>query len=253
IVNWGIQLTHGRISLNKRIVGVLPVFGEMRNLKPQPGGRFLDDLDLELKRRSIFLGDELAKDLFGGADAVGQTLLVNSVAFTVVGVMQTKKQNSTYYGPDKDAAAMPMTTFEVLTGKRFLNDLVLRPRVPEQMPIVKRRMAEVLGGRYRFDPTDTRVLGNWDTVESQKTMRNVMYGIQGFLGIIGGLTLLIGGVGVANIMYAAVKHRTKEIGVQMALGARRMYVMGPLVLESLALTALGGVIGVAVGWSIVML
>jgi putative ABC transport system permease protein len=74
-----------------------------------------------------------------------------------------------------------------------------------------------------------------------------------FLGVIGGLTLLIGGVGVANIMYAVVKHRTKEIGVQMALGARRSYVLGPLVLESLALTAFGGAIGVGVGYGLVRL
>ncbi len=253
MVDWNMQLTHGRNSFNKRVVGSLPVFGDMRNLAPQAGGRFLDTLDEQQKRRVIFLGDQLAKDLFGEQAAVGETILVNKVPFTVVGVMRPKKQNNTYYGPDTEAAAIPLSTFQILTGKRYLNDLVLRPRSPEQMPMVKSRMNEVLGGRYRFDPTDTRALGNWDTVESQKTMRNVMLGIQGFLGIIGALTLLIGGMGVANIMYAAVKHRTKEIGVQMALGARRIYVMGPLVLESLTLTALGGLAGVAAGWSIVQI
>ena len=93
----------------------------------------------------------------------------------------------------------------------------------------------------------------WDTVESQKITVNISIGIEIFLGVIGGLTLLIGGVGVANIMYAVVKHRTKEIGVQMALGARRSYVLGPLVLESLSLTALGGVIGIGVGVGLVRL
>lgn len=252
MVDWSLQLAHGRNAFNKRVVGALPEFGPMRNLKPQPGGRFLDDLDEKQKKRVIFLGDTVAKDLFGDANPVGDTVLVNKVPFTVVGVMVPKKQNSTYYGPDTDAAVMPQSTFALLTGKRYLSDMVLRPSTPELMPTVKRRMNEVLGSRYRFDPQDTRALGNWDTVESQKTMRNVMLGIQGFLGIIGALTLLIGGVGVANIMYAAVKHRTKEIGVQMALGARRIYVMGPLVLESLALTAIGGLAGVAAGWSIVL-
>jgi len=253
LIDWNLQLVHGRNAFNKRVVGSLPIFGDMRNMQPQSGGRFLDALDEQLKRRVIFLGDTLAKDLFGGTSPVGEAVLVNKVPFTVIGVMQPNKQNNTYYGPDADAAAMPMSTFQLLTGKRYLNDLVLRPRAPELMPTFKRRMNEVLGARYRFDPTDTRALGTWDTVESQKTMRNVMLGIQGFLGIIGALTLLIGGVGVANIMYAAVKHRTKEIGVQMALGARRIYVMGPLVLESLALTAIGGLIGVVAGWSIVMI
>ncbi len=252
-VDWSLQLTRGRNSLNKRVVGTTPPYGEMRNQRPQTGGRFIDQLDQDLKRRVLFIGDKLKQELFGAAPAVGQTLLVNQVPFTVIGVLEPKKQTSTYNGPDDDAAIMPMSTFEFLTGRRFLNDLVLKPRTPELMPVVRRRMNEVLGGRYRFDPEDKRTLPFWDTVESQKVMRNIMTGLEIFLGTIGGLTLLIGGVGVANIMYAAVKHRTKEIGVEMALGARRLYVTGPLVLESLTLTAIGGVAGVAVGWGIVEL
>ncbi|MGE5234242.1 MAG: ABC transporter permease [Acidobacteriota bacterium] len=252
-VNWSLQLTRGRVSLNKRVVGTIPAYGEMRNQRPQPGSRFIDQPDQDQKRRVIFLGDKLKQELFGAAPAVGETLLVNQVPFTVIGVAEAKKQTSTYYGPDDDAAVMPMSTFEALTGRLYLNDLVLKPRTPELMPTVRRRIFEVLGGRYRFAADDQRALSYWDTVESQKVMRNIMAGLEIFLGVIGGLTLLIGGVGVANIMYAAVKHRTKEIGVEMALGARRLYVTGPLVLESLTLTAIGGVGGVAVGWGIVAL
>lgn len=252
-VRWDMQVTRGRTSLNKRVVGTTPVFGEMRNQRPQAGGRFLDARDQELKRRVVFLGDKLKEELFDAAPAVGETVSVNQVPFTVIGVMQPKKQTSTYYGPDAEAAILPMSTFEVLTGRRYLSNLVLKPQSPDLMPTVKRRLFEVLGGRYRFDPDDPRALGMWDTVESQKVMGNIMTGLEMFLGVIGGLTLLIGGVGVANIMYAAVKHRTKEIGVEMALGARRLYVMGPLVLESLALTAIGGTAGVAVGWGLVEL
>ncbi len=94
-------------------------------------------------------------------------------------------------------------------------------------------------------------IGIWDTVESQRVTANMSIGIEFFLGIIGALTLLIGGVGVANIMYAAITHRTREIGVLMAIGARRSYVMGPLVLESLTLTFVGGVIGIGIGAAIV--
>ena len=79
---------------------------------------------------------------------------------------------------------------------------------------------KVFAGKYGFDPDDERAVRSWDTVAGQKVMRNILLGIQIFLGIIGGLTLMIGGVGVANIMYATVKERTREIGVKMALGAR---------------------------------
>jgi putative ABC transport system permease protein len=121
------------------------------------------------------------------------------------------------------------------------------------MPHAKRRFYEVMAGRYRFDPSDERALPIWDTAEGQAMLAKIMIGIELFLGLVGALTLLIGGVGVANIMYAAVTSRTKEIGILMALGARRSWVTGPLVLESLALTFLGGTVGIAIGGGIVHL
>ena len=91
----------------------------------------------------------------------------------------------------------------------------------------------MLGRKYRFDPDDTRALGIWDTRENQRITGNIALGIQMFLGIIGALTLFVGGMGVANIMYAVVKERTREIGVKMALGAKVRQVMAPFVLEAL--------------------
>ena len=83
-----------------------------------------------------------------------------------------------------------------------------------------KKLNEVLGPKYGYDPTDDRALATWDMVKSSQVTTNILIGIQIFLGIVGALTLLIGGVGVANIMYAVVKERTREIGVKMALGAR---------------------------------
>jgi putative ABC transport system permease protein len=102
---------------------------------------------------------------------------------------------------------------------------------------------KVFAAKYGFDPEDDRVIRSWDTVAGQKIMRNILLGIQLFLGVIGGLTLMIGGVGVANIMYATVKERTREFGVKMALGARPGWITGPLVLEGLAYTIFGGLLG----------
>ncbi len=248
---WGNTITYGKATLTKPVVGVEPEYGELRNQLPQGGGRFLNDLDEQLKRRVVFLGDDLAKELFKKVDPVGETILVNKVPFTVVGVMQDKIQMGTYGGPDANNAVIPLSTFRAIFGRRYVSDLVVKAEHPEQNEAVKKRLYEVLGGKYRFDPTDERALAMWDTVESQKITANISIGIEMFLGIIGALTLLIGGIGVANIMYAVVKHRTKEIGVQMALGARRSYVIGPLVVESLALTSTGGVIGIVVGYGIV--
>ncbi|MGH8016104.1 MAG: ABC transporter permease, partial [Candidatus Zixiibacteriota bacterium] len=107
---------------------------------------------------------------------------------------------------------------------------------------------EVLGSKYKFDPTDDRALWVWDVVASQKEMTLVLAGIKIFLGIIGGLTLLIAGVGVANIMYVSIKERTREIGVKMAVGARKSYILWQFLFEALLITFLGGFFGMAVSY-----
>lgn len=250
---WGNTVTYGRTALTKPVVGVEPSYGELRNQNPQAGGRFLNLKDEELKRRVVFLGNDLKDELFGDKEAVGETIFINKMPFTVVGVMMKKIQMGTYGGPDANNAVIPLSTFKALFGRRYVSDLVIKAYSPAQNEAVKKRLYEVLGGKYRFDPTDERALAMWDTVRSQQVTRNITTGIEIFLGVIGGLTLLIGGIGVANIMYAVVKHRTKEIGVQMALGSKRAYVIGPLVVESLSLTALGGLIGISVGVGLVKL
>ncbi len=251
--NWNVQLVNGRTALNKRVVGVHPAYGELRATYPQPGGRYIDELDQQLKRRVVFLGNELAKDLFGAEDPVGKTLLVADMPFTVIGVLQKKRQMGMYGGPDSDRATIPLSTFEAMFGRRYLSNFIYKPVKDDLSQVAKRRLMEVLGGKYRFDPADTRALYFWDTIENAKVFDKMMIGIEIFLGVIGGLTLIIGGVGVANIMFAAVTHRTREIGVQMALGARRLYITGAIVLESLALTFAGGVVGIGVGVAIVQI
>jgi putative ABC transport system permease protein len=245
--NSSVQLVNGRKALNKRVVGVHPTYGELRTSYPQRGGRYIDEMDQRLKRRVVFLGNVLAKDLFGKDDPVGKTLLVADMPFTVIGVLQKKKQMGMYGGPDDDRATIPLPTFEAMFGRRYLSNLVYEPTSEAMAPVAKRHLMEVLGARYRFDPADTRALYFWDTIEDSKMMSAIMIGIEMFLGMIGALTLIIGGVGVANIMFAAVTHRTREIGVQMALGARRVYITGSIVLEAVALTFAGGVAGIGVG------
>jgi putative ABC transport system permease protein len=249
--NWNVQLVHGRTALNKRVVGVQPAYRDLRTSYARSGGRYIDELDQRLKRRVVFLGNVLAESVFGKEDPVGKTLLVADTPFTVIGVLQKKKQMSMYGGPDDDRATIPLSTFEAMFGRRYLSNLVYQPTSNDLAPVAKRHLMEVLGAKYRFDPSDTRALYFWDTIADGKMTNAILIGLEIFLGFIGALTLIIGGVGVANIMFAAVTHRTKEIGVQMAVGARRIYITGSIVLESLALTFAGGMVGIGVGVTIV--
>ncbi|HEU0093358.1 MAG TPA: ABC transporter permease [Vicinamibacteria bacterium] len=242
-----VPVARGTKTVNARVRGVDPSFGAMRNIIPAAGGRFLDDLDSTLKRRVVVLGDELATDLFAKDDPIGKTVTINQSTFLVVGVMQPKVMMGMYSGPDKGQASIPAPTFKAMFTDAKLGNMVYKPASEQMADQAKAQIYRVLGRKYRFDPDDTRALGIWDTRENQRITGNIALGIQMFLGIIGGLTLFVGGMGVANIMYAVVKERTREIGVKMALGAKVRQVMSPFVLEALTMTILGGTLGTVVG------
>jgi len=242
-----VPVARGTKTVNARVRGVDPSFGAMRNIIPAAGGRFLDDLDSTLKRRVVVLGDELATDLFAKDDPIGKTVTINQSTFLVVGVMQPKVMMGMYSGPDKGQASIPAPTFKAMFTDAKLGNMVYKPASEQMADQAKAQIYRVLARKYRFDPDDTRALGIWDTRENQRITGNIALGIQMFLGIIGGLTLFVGGMGVANIMYAVVKERTRKIGVKMALGAKVRQVMSPFVLEALTMTILGGTLGTAVG------
>ena len=246
-------ITAGTKSVNARVRGVEPEFGEMRNIHPQPGGRFLNRLDMVEKRRVAFLGEELATELFGTEDVVGRTVEISQSTFLIVGVARKKIQMGMYNGPDANQATIPAPTFKSMYTDARIENLVYRPLRPQLGDVAKAQMYRVLGRKYHFDPEDTRAYGIWDTRENQRITDNIALGIQMFLGIIGALTLFVGGMGVANIMYAVVKERTREIGVKMALGAKERQVMVPFVLEALLMTVLGGLAGMALSLVLIAL
>jgi putative ABC transport system permease protein len=246
IVSWRTAMQWERKTVNGRVLGAQRSYGESRVHYPVAGGRWINAADEEQRRRVVFLGDELATDIFGEVDPVGKTVLINNSPYTVIGVMQKKTQMGVYGGPDKDHAVIPYTTFRAQFGKDRLNVLVIQVHEPEQMVGALKRVNEILGKKYGYDPTDDRAFGTWDMVKTSKQMRMMIVGIQMFLGIVGALTLVIGGVGVANIMYAVVKERTREIGVKMALGAKQRWIIWPFVLEGLVYTFIGGALGIVI-------
>ncbi|MBA7667375.1 Macrolide export ATP-binding/permease protein MacB [subsurface metagenome] len=203
------------------------------------------------KKRVVFLGTELKKRLFGEKDAVGKTILINRIPFLVIGVMVDKMQNSMYNGADVDKAAIPYSSFKTIYGDRYLHRLIYRPEDLSQAEMVKDEVFKVLSQKYKFDPTDKQALEIWDMVEEEKLMRNIFLGLEIFMGIIGGLTLIVAGVGVANIMYVSAKKRTKEIGIKMALGAKKRHVLLQFISEALMISFIGGGAGVLFSFIIV--
>jgi putative ABC transport system permease protein len=240
------QVRHGRLLRTSRIAGVDPEYGPMRNIIPQAGGRFVDPLDIQQRRRVIILGPQVNKELFGeGADPVGQYVEVEGQPFLVVGVMQKKFQTASYGSPDREACWIPSSTFETLYNRRTYDNLVLKPHQPGDMGQIKTRLRELKAQRHGADPADAELARFWDTLEMQQISGNIFTGMQVVLGIIGALTLIVAGVGIANVMYVSVSNAIRDIGIRMAVGARDFQVLGQYVLEGLLATAIGGALGMA--------
>jgi putative ABC transport system permease protein len=244
-------LQYGRKTVSGRVIGTNWRYGDPRKHYPVAGGRFFGPQDEEEKRRVAFLGFEVAEDVFGKEDPVGKTLLLNSSPFTVIGVMQKKTQTSAYGGQDRNHVVIPISTFRALIGRDKLWVVVLHTETEDEMGYAIDRMKQFFGTKYSYDLADERVWGIWNTVRGQRMNAKIFLGMEMFFGIIGALTLVIGCVGVANIMYAVVKERTREIGVKMALGARRGWITGPFILEGLVYTLLGGLAGAVIAIIIV--
>lgn len=238
-----LRIRRGPKASTPTTTGILPVYADLRNVIPDAGGRFINDQDLAERRRVVFLGDGIAELLFGQERPVGQTVYLGDTPFTVIGVMRPKQQNSSYQSRDKDRIFIPMSTFRSLLGSRYVNNLVYRARSPELTKVAERHAYETLGRKYQFDPDDKDALRFWDTSEWETRFGYLFLAFNIFFAIVGSFTLLVGGIGVANIMYVVVRERTREIGIRRAVGATRWEIMRQFFVEACLIVGMGALLG----------
>ena len=240
------KVEYGTKTMPADISGINAEFGSMRNLIAAAGGRCIDPIDVADIRRVAFLGDKLAHDLFGDAPAVGKTMLVNQSPFLVIGVLEKKSQDSNYSGPDNRKMFIPSSTYRSLTGEKYINNFVYQAFMAGETKQVTQALRAALAHTLRFDAKDKEALQMWDTTEQFVFFDTFMLAFNGFLGIVGVLTLVVGGIGVSNIMNVVVEERTREIGIKMALGAKQRWILSQFLIETMLVTLLGGAAGFAI-------
>ena len=246
-----LKLNYGAKTIAIDISGVSPEFVGMRNLIPQTGGRFFNPTDMAAQRRVLFLGNKMTEDIFGkGVDGVGKTVMLGGSPFLLVGVLQAKVQNSSYSGRDNQKGFIPGTTFRAITGEKWVDNLIYQPKIAAQSEQVTDDVRRVIAQRQRFDPDDKEAFSVWDTTENLKFFHTFFLSFRLFLGIIGSFTLIVGGIGVSNIMNVVVEERTKEIGIKMALGARDRWLLRQLLLETMLITGMGGALGFLISFAV---
>jgi len=237
---------------NYLVRGVSPEYGGMRSEYPAPGqGRFLSAEDTQLRRRVAFIGSEVNRKLFGRANAVGQTIRLKGMAFEVIGVMNDKAQLSNYFRPDKESVFIPYTVVSQLWYQQWLSVLIWQAVDPMMETRADKSVRELLAKRHGFNASDERALRAFGSAEAAKITSGMTTGLKLVLGFIGILTLGIGGVGVMNIMFVSVQERTREIGIRKALGARRRHILLQFLLEGVATSFAGGIVGVLLSYVLV--
>ena len=248
-VQWR-QISYGDRQANTAVRGVEPVYGEIRN-EVASDGRWLSPEDYVERRRVAFLGSELRRKLFAGRPAIGETIRIDGMRFTVVGSMDRKMQMSNYFTSDDECVFIPYTTAGDLWDTRYSSVLVFAAVAPILEPAAIQQVRDTVGKRQRFSGTDKRAIQMFGREEFRPIIDGITIGLQVLLVFIGTLTLGIGGVGVANIMLVSVDERVREIGLRRALGARKRHIRLQFLAEALALTLIGGAIGIALAYAVV--
>ena len=242
-------IAFGTRSATYGVSGVYAAYGNMRRMDIS-NGAFFSEADDFTHTRVAVIGSDAKKKLFSGQNAIGQEIRINGISYQIVGVLRHQVQN----GDDNinEHVYVPYTAMRDLADTYYLTAVVMEYE-GDHAKVVK-ALRESMGFHHNFDPKDQRAVFVFDVFSDLMDLQVISTGIKILLGFIGLLTLGIGGVGLMNIMLVSVTQRTREIGVEKALGAHRWHILFQFLAEALAITALGGLLGVAlaylVSWSV---
>lgn len=240
------NVQHDNRTYRFPIDGFTPAVVPIRALKIE-SGRFYSDAEEMQRGRVVVLGSEAKDKLFSGQFAVGESVRINGMSFDVIGVLEAKMQE----GDDdiNKIIYMPFSTMSTMRDTRYLDGIWLDYDGMEYEKL-EGNIRDVLGSFHGFNGKDPRAVFIWNTMKSVNNWQIITMALQVFLTLVGTATLAIGGVGLMNIMLVSVTQRTREIGVEKALGARRRDILLQFLAEAMAITFAGGLMGIVVAYAI---
>ena len=242
------QIVASGNNTNSTIIGVEPDYAQVRNITLSDGS-FINEAQVRSLSRVAVLGPTVVLDLFGeGSDPIGKTIRINKINFKVIGVSQSKG-SAGFFNPD-DTVFVPLTTMQkILAGADFLSTIAISVDSKDLMPQVQEEATFVLAEKHHVDPQspDFSIISQADILG---TLTQVTDTFTIFLAAVAGISLIVGGIGIMNMMLTTVTERTREIGLRKAIGAKSRHITMQFLAESVTLTFLGGIIGVALGWAI---
>jgi putative ABC transport system permease protein len=247
IVRGNVQAKRGNKNTRPSLLGTTPTYFAIREFKVQRG-RILTDADCDSSARIAVIGPTTAKNLFGDdfLNCIGQSIEVNGVHYAVVGILKAKGDQG-WFNPD-DQIIIPYTTaMAQVLGVDHLGEVDLSARDLSQLSTVQTRVTLLLRKRHRLADdadNDFNVRNQADVLSSASTINTILTLL---LGGIAGISLLVGGIGVMNVMLVTVAERTREIGVRKAIGAKRRDILRQFLIESVVMSGTGGLIGVTMG------
>jgi macrolide transport system ATP-binding/permease protein len=235
-------------NVNTQVTGAEPLFAEMRNSKPYYG-RFFTEAENEAMARVALLGPTVINNLFGQEDPVGRTVNLDGKKFKVIGVLPRKGSGG--FQDQDDRIVIPLkTAMKRLLGRQYLSTISIEATSPEQTDAVISSVRALMRKRHRLPDykDDDFTLRNMAEIQSALTGTSKIFGL--LLGIVATISLVVGGIGIMNIMLVSVSERTREIGLRKAIGATRRAVLIQFLVEAAALSTCGGIVGILLGMSI---
>lgn len=226
------------------LIGTSPEYETIKNVHVQ-SGRFILSMDVDYMQKVAVIGTAVVNDLFGGADPVGQNIKINGQVFKVVGVLQSKANGQAQ--SDDDVVIIPITVAQRLTKSAVIRSFAVQAADGASVDGVMEKLNAMLTKIYK----DTSTFRVFNQEQMLQTLNNVTGTLAVVLGGIAAISLIVGGIGIMNIMLVSVTERTREIGIRKAIGAKRKNILIQFLIEAIIVTGIGGLMGVTLGVSII--